>query len=218
MQKIVDIKDIKGTRAAGKSSEKTGGEASPAREYNRTPWSGNLDNEELARPGGLLLAALIHCANERRQQLNEMSDELGVTYGYVNQLRNGIRKVHQVSDEFALACARYLGVPRLTVLMMAGRVTPEDIFESEEMMATEVPRAMAYICDDPNWGHMVTPELRNATLHSQFLIVRLYEKATGKALMDKALDPEKLTAEILKLKEIQAKRTEVLEASARKSS
>src|SRR5690606_21922382 len=52
------------------------------REYRRIPWSGNLDEVELSRPGGLLLAALIRCANERRQQLNEMAKELGVTYGY----------------------------------------------------------------------------------------------------------------------------------------
>ncbi len=184
------------------------------REYNRIPWSGNLDETELNRQGGLLLAALVRCANERRQLLNDMARELGVTYGYINQLRNGIRRVDQVSDDFALGCARYLGVPRLTVLMMAGRVTPEDMFEHREMMASEVGRAMSFICDDPQWGHLVTPELRKSAADSQYLLVRLYEQATGKKLMDNHLSAENLAQEITKLREIQAERARSLESYA----
>ena len=125
------------------------------REYVSIPWSGNLDEAEISRPGGLLLAALIRCANERRLQLNNMADELGVTYGYINQLRNGIRKVSQVSDEFALACSHFLGIPRLTILMLAGRLNPEDLFEQDNMLATEVTRAMGFICDDLIWPLVV---------------------------------------------------------------
>jgi transcriptional regulator with XRE-family HTH domain len=203
MNKILEIK--------GRAGQELTGEVEGTRSYNRVAWSGNLDEEEIARPGGLLLAALIRCANERRMQLNDMARELGVTYGYVNQLRSGIRNVNQVSDDFALACARYLGVPRLTVLMLAGRITPQDVFESQEMMASEVGRAMAYIYEDPEWGHLITPEMRNTAIESQYVIVRLYEKATGKALMKGHLDPTILTGEILKLKEIQASRAKTVD-------
>jgi hypothetical protein len=54
--------------------------------YERTPWCGNFSEEELDRPGGLLLAALIKCANDRRLLFKDMAKELGVTYGYINQL------------------------------------------------------------------------------------------------------------------------------------
>ena len=213
MNKVVEIK---GSRDSASEKDIDGG---APKEYNRTPWSGNLDETEIARPGGLLLASLIRCANERRHQLNDMARELGVTYGYVNQLRNGIRNTYKVSDDFALACARYLGVPRLTVLMMAGRVTPEDAFESEEMFATEISRAMGFLVDDPEWGHLVTPELRKSSLESQYLLVRMYEKATGKVLMRGHLDVKTLAEEIRKLKQIQADRLSAVErSSARKKS
>lgn len=174
--------------------------------YERTPWCGNFSEEELSRPGGLLLAALIQCANDRRLQLKNMAKELGVTYGYISQLRNGTRLVRQVADEFAIACANFLNVPRMTVLMFAGKVTPADVFESDALMASEISRGMGFICDDMHWGHLVTPELRRANASTQFGVVRLYEAATGKVLMDKALDYQSLATQLAKLEQIQADR------------
>jgi len=186
-------------------------ESSP-REYHRTPWSGNLDEAELNRPGGLLLAALIRCANERRQQLNDMSRELGVTYGYVNQLRTGLRQTSQISDDFALACARYLNVPRLSVLMLSGRITPEDAFESDETVASEIPRAISYLCEDPEWGALVPPEVREGSYRAQFLVVRLYEEATGKKLLPERLNIRTLAEEIRKLQVLQEQRQKAVDA------
>lgn len=183
----------------------------PKREAPRNPWNGNLDEAELARPGGLLLAALIRTADERRQQLNDMARDLGVTYGYINQLRNGIRKVDQISDGFALSCAQYLCVPRMTVLMLAGRVKPEDLFEHTEMMVAEVDRAMSFLTTDPVWGPLLTPELRSAGVESRFALVRMYEEATGKVLMEKRLKPETLAAEVEKFKALMAQRSQQLQ-------
>lgn len=188
------------------------------REYKRIPWSGNLDEAELERPGGLLLAALIRCANERREQLNDMARGLGITYGYINQLRNGVRQVSQISDDFALACAHYLGVPRLTVLMLAGRISPADAYEPEALAAAEIPRAMKFMCDDPEWGPMIPPEVRAGSHATQFLILRLYEQATGKVLLPERLSTSTLAAEIEKLQELQAtRRRQVAEYVARKA-
>lgn len=195
-----------------------GAEAKDPRPYHLIPWSGNLDEAEIARPGGLLLAALIRCANDRRLNLADMARELGVTYGYVNQLRNGIRRVDQVSDDFAQGCANFLGIPRLTALMLAGRVTPEDLFEHHEMMASEVERAMSYICQDPKWGHLITPELRKCGIESQYAIVRLFETATDKVLMTRHLSEDRLHDEIKKLREIQSQRARAMELSAVKKS
>jgi transcriptional regulator with XRE-family HTH domain len=189
---------------------KSSPEEKPQKEYHRTPWSGNLDEDEITKPGGLLLAALIQAANERRQQLNDMARDLGVTYGYINQLRNGIRSVNQVSDDFALACATYLEVPRITVLMLAGRITPADAFEDRNMMAAELARAMKFICDDPKWGPLMTMELRNATPESSYAIIRMYEAATGKVLMATHIDLPTLAKEIESLREIQDNRREKL--------
>jgi hypothetical protein len=145
-----------------------------------------------------------------------MADELGVTYGYINQLRNGIRKVSQVSDEFALACSCFLGIPRLTILMLAGRLNPEDLFEQDNMLAAEVSRAMGFICDDLVWGHLITPELRSGSEYSQFAVVKLYEAATGKVLMNKSLQFATLGAEITKLRDIQAKQMTAIASHSKK--
>lgn len=42
--------------------------------------------------------------------VQELCDHLGVTLGFFNQLRNGIRKTEDISEEFAKAAAGYLGV------------------------------------------------------------------------------------------------------------
>ena len=171
------------------------------RRHKNTPWSGHLSNAEISRPGGLLLAALIRCTNERGMQLNELAKELHVTYGYINQLRNGIRAVSQISDDFALACSRFLGIPRLSVLMLAGRITPEDLFEPDDKLDKRVSKAIGFICEDTAWGHLITAELRNTSDHSQFAIVKLYEAATGKVLMDRTLQLESFAGEISRLQE-----------------
>ena len=174
-------------------------------EFFNIPGCGNFDVLELGRPGGLLLATLVHRANEKGLQLKEMAKALGVTHGYINQLRNGIRPVKQISNAFALACAEFLGISRMSVLMLVEIVTTADFFESEEMMAAEISRAIGFICDDMKWGHLVTPEIREADEMSQFGVVKLYEEATGKVLLDKALNWQSLAIEITKLKTVYAR-------------
>ncbi len=184
----------------------------------RIPWCGNLSEVELNRPGGLLFAALLQCANERRLLLNQLAAELGVSYGYINQLRNGIRNVLHISSEFTTACARFLVVPRLNILILAGIVTFSDLYESDELMASEISKAMMFIYQDIEWGSMITPELRNINLESKFVLVKLYESATGKVLLNNALDSKSLASELTKFKIIQNKRQGVVTEHSHKKS
>jgi transcriptional regulator with XRE-family HTH domain len=91
------------------------------------PWTGRMNEREAARPGGLLMAALLGCAEEREHTQDQVARYLGVHYSYLNQLRNGLRNVSSVSRPFSQACAQYLGLPRLQVLIMAGQITAEDV-------------------------------------------------------------------------------------------
>lgn len=183
----------------------------------KATWSGTVSEEELAKPGGMLMAALLRCAQEKGLSLMDMAKELCITYGYINSLRNGVRQINQIGDDFALTCARFLGVPRLTVLMLAGRISSADLFEHESFRILEISRAMAYIRDDPEWGPMVTPELFGMAPDSQFGLVKMYEKATGKVLLSSALNPQMLAIELDKVKAIQATRIAAgLAAAARK--
>jgi hypothetical protein len=182
-----------------------------AKEYGRIGWSGGISDEEMARPGALLMGALLHRANERGQQLNDMAHELGRTYGYINQLRSGLRSIKSISDEFVIACAMYLSVPRQTILMMAGKISPSDMFEKDELKASQITKAMSFVLQDPDWGPLVTLELRQGSLDSQYCLVRLYEKATKKILMDEQLNTETLSLEVNRLMALRAKWTQLRE-------
>lgn len=147
-----------------------------------------MNSRELTRPGGLLMAALLGCAEERQHTLDQVARYLGVQYSYINQLRNGFRKVSSISQELSQACAQYLGISRLQVLMMAGQITAEDVLQRRGACTSDLERAMQYICDDIQWTHLITPELRTADQGSQYAVVRLYETATGKILLPARFD------------------------------
>jgi transcriptional regulator with XRE-family HTH domain len=179
---VIEMRRGRG-RPPGSSS--SGDSSAPA---SRVPWNGGLDKATLERPGGVLLAALFACANQRGQHLQEMAQELGVTYGYISQLVNGRRNVSQISDAFAHACALYLMRPRLAVLIMAGRVSPKDLYEAEEALVAQIPHAMEYVCADPDWGPLVTPQIRALDPMGLYTVVRLYEAATKRQLLPPMLD------------------------------
>jgi transcriptional regulator with XRE-family HTH domain len=159
-------------------------------------WSGELSAIELKKPGGLLLAALIQCANSRGLSILDLAANLGVTYGYINQLRNGLRCVVQVSDEFTQACASFLQVPRLTVLMLAGKVTPADLQSPGSIAERELASAVQFLSANAEFGHLVTQELRETSFDSKYLLVKLFERATGKRLLGTEVDVEALAREM----------------------
>jgi transcriptional regulator with XRE-family HTH domain len=135
-----------------------------------------------------LLRALANKAHEQGHSEHQKATELGVTYGYVAQLANGTRAVNTISDDFAAACAEYLGTPRLQVLTMAGRVKPEDYFAGADAYQQDLERALRFIEADVQWCHVLTPELRACSADTQFGVVRLYEVATGTVLMPRRQD------------------------------
>lgn len=150
----------------------------------------NFDEQALVKPGAYLVSALLKRADERGQKLVELAAELNVTYGYINQLRSGNRSTKQISDEFTTACATYLGIPRLAVLVFAGQITLSDLFDKVEVLQAEIPRAMEYLSKDPVWGLLVTTELLESSFESKYCLIRLYEKATDRQLLPASLDLE----------------------------
>jgi hypothetical protein len=177
----------------------------PKGESTRVPWSGGLSPEELARPGGTLLSMLIHRANELGHQLGDMAHDLNVTYGYISQLRSGLRKTEHISDHFANACALYLGAPRMTVLLASGRVKPEDVFSDPVEMVSLLPRAIKFIQGDPKYGPLMPPDLLNADQKLQYFVVTMFEDATGKTLLPGRANSSELAKQIQQFHEIRSK-------------
>jgi len=163
---------------------------------HRVPWNGGLSEDEITRPGGALMAALLYRANQRGDQLQEMAKELNVTYGYIAQLRGGHRLPENISDDFVNAAAFYLGVPRMTVLMLCGRVRPDDVMLQKHTIAQQIPAAMDFISQDVVFGPLMPLEARKQSYEMQFFIITMYEKASGKVLLTGRQDPTMLAEDL----------------------
>lgn len=153
----------------------------------RIAWNG-MSKEELQRPGALLIAALLRRANERGQQLNELASALGVTYGYIAQLRNGLRDVVHISSRFAQACARYLGVPAIAVKILAGQVSVTDFIFPVRPLGETLDAGLRRIETDELLGAMMPASVYMLDEQAKAFIVACYEQATTEeALPSRAL-------------------------------
>jgi hypothetical protein len=77
-------------------------------------------------PGGALMGWLFDEARARGHQQHDLSKLLGVTVGYLHQLRSGMRQASNISVDFAASCASYLQVPTIVVKLVSGQVRMSD--------------------------------------------------------------------------------------------
>ena len=132
-----------------------------------------------AEDGGPLLGWLMDEAQLRGQLLNEMAAALGVTYGYINQLRNGIRKVSHISNEFARSCANYLGVPTVVVKLVSGSISLSDFAwpaVDEDMV---VERAFQRMLSDPKVRPSLPRNAHKLPVPAKRAMVMMYADITG---------------------------------------
>lgn len=156
---------------------------------NRTAWSGGLKDAEMKRDGAGLVGWLLQTANDRGLTLKEMVEEIGISYGYFSQMRSGSRGVRNISEEVADAIANFLRVPRISVLIAAGRVRREDFYEHPERLDQELEAALQFIQKDPTWGPFLSLEIYQASRGVQQFVVWSYEQATHRALITSRVDP-----------------------------
>src|SRR5690606_6052750 len=106
-------------------------------------------------------------------------------------------------------CARYLGVPKITVLMASGSIKPEDMFEEPDDIATSLPSALELIEKDTMFGPLMPPEVlaTHASPRLQFFVVRLFEAARGLKLIPGEHSLETIAAS---LRAIEKRRRELL--------
>lgn len=137
----------------------------------------------LTHEGGPLIAWLFDEARRRRMELNEMAEELGVTYGYINQLRTGIRKTNQISYVVARACAEFLGVPIVVVHLLSGFLSMEDFLLPAESEEQRLDRAIRQMQDDPSVRASVHIDLGELDIEGKRAMVLMYAQATGQDLL-----------------------------------
>lgn len=136
-----------------------------------------------ASSGGPLIGWLFDECRRRGQDYQEMAKALGVTYGYINQLRTGIRLTKQISDEFAGRCAGYLGVPPVVVKMVAGRIPMSDFMQPAEEEEHVLDRAMSAMLDDPVARKALTADLRDLSVAAKRALVAMYVETSGRDLL-----------------------------------
>lgn len=152
-------------------------------QFQGARWGDGIGKADLDREGSALLAMLYAKAHADGLQAQELATEkLGVHPSYLGQLRARVKHVENISHDFAAACARYLGIPLVAVLVAAGQLKEQDFCEPVAN-ATLLRQAMEYILRDPLFGPIVTPRLLYQDETTQRAVVLLYERATGKRLL-----------------------------------
>ncbi|MHB1666169.1 helix-turn-helix domain-containing protein [Thiomonas sp.] len=169
--------------AAGKDlrKERTKRKVTPTE--RRTGWTAGITDEEVTLRGCTLLAWLIEAANERGLQLKEMAEAIGVTYGYIHQLRTGIKPIPGLSEKVIDGCAKFLGVPRLAILVAADIVRVDDFYLEPDSLSVYLEPALHLMQRDPEWGAFVHPSVFRAEPKVQHLLILLYEEATNRKLI-----------------------------------
>ncbi len=164
------------------STEHTAGPRARKTAEKRIGWVAGMEKSELERPGAALLAMLLAAATHRQMQMQELADALGVTYPYISQLRSGYRQIVNVSEDFLTKAAEFLQVPRVSVLLAAGRVRIRDFYESGNIYDRLEP-ALRFIQQDGEIGGSMPATVFMVDKELQLFIVDLYQKTTHRNLL-----------------------------------
>lgn len=127
-----------------------------------------------------LLRVLLAEADRRGQTVTAMAAELGVSPGYVFQLRNGLRQTEFIGQEFAVACARYLRIPVVLVKLWAGRIRLTDFGWPSQATNAQRDRDLAELAKDPAYAGLVPEEFGHISDAMKDLVWNLYCEATGR--------------------------------------
>lgn len=130
-------------------------------------------------PGGPLVGWLFDEARKRDTPLNEMAQSLGVTYGYISQLRNGIRSTENIGQEFAEAVSRYLGVPTIVVKLVAGQIRLSDFLHRQETEQETIERAFRQVQDDIRVRMALPMDLSDIPMEAKRALVLMHGESAG---------------------------------------
>lgn len=162
----------------------------------RTGWTDGLTAKEVNVPGARLMQMLLAQANQQGLQLRELAAKLGVTAGYLHQLRTGRKPMTGISGQLIENIKIFLGVPRISVLLASGIVKIEDCYPERDILSIYMRQGVDFIRQDPVWGPLVPAHLEHPKEDMLMFIIRLYEEATGRKILpqeDKDAWPLRLT-------------------------
>jgi transcriptional regulator with XRE-family HTH domain len=130
-------------------------------------------------PGGPLIGWLYDECRLRRLEFCEMAAALGVTYSYINQLRNGIRKTEHISSEFAENCAEFLSIPTIVVKLLANSVKLSDFLQKNETEEEVLDRSLRQMMEDPKVRTALPGDVSLLPVEAKRAIVLMYSEVTS---------------------------------------
>lgn len=126
--------------------------------------------------GGPLLGWLTDEAKRRGHTGNAMADALGVTVGYMHQLRSGNRQLAHISDAFARSCAKYLGVPPIVVKLLSGRISISDFLHPRVSETEFIERGFRSMLGDSSIRELMPVDLEALSEDARRALVMLYSE------------------------------------------
>ena len=129
--------------------------------------------------GGPLMGWLFDECQLRGFDIQDLAQELSVTTGFLNQLRNGIRKTKDLSHEMCVSCARYLHVPAIVVKLVAGVIRLSDFLHPNESEEHAVERAIRHIIQDPQIKKAVPANLAALPFEAKKTIALMYTEVSS---------------------------------------
>ncbi len=129
--------------------------------------------------GGPLIGWLFDEAHRRDVQINTMAAELGVTVGYINQMRSGIRNTENIGQAFAQAAAQFLGVPPIVVKLLAGQIRISDFALQQESEEELIERAFRQVQSDIQMRMFSQVNLAELPLQAKQALVLLHSEVSG---------------------------------------
>jgi transcriptional regulator with XRE-family HTH domain len=131
------------------------------------------------KDGGPLIAWMTDEARLRGMDLQQMARSLGVTYGYINQLRSGIRSPAHIGQDFSESCAAFLGVPTIVVKILCGRVQTSDFIHPVEKEEESIERAFRRLMADPTVRKMLPVDSATLSFEARRALVLMYSETSG---------------------------------------
>ena len=121
-----------------------------------------------------LLRVLVAEATRRGDTLASLAKTLGVTYARLAQWRRNEANISHANRDVHENAGKYLGIPTVLVLIMAGMAGLNDfVWPGEDSLNDRVARSLERMKLDPFLGGLVPPDLVDATPAVKLFVVFL---------------------------------------------
>lgn len=151
-----------------------------------------LTEEEKALKGAGFIQLMLQKASELGLGQKEIALEMGIDYAYFYLLRTGARDIPTPGNRGVFQkCATFLNKPLIYVLMVAEQLEAGS-FNSSLNLEEQVASALNVMQQDGEFSKNIGVPLTELKQPLQMLLIKLYEKASSKTLLDCPLTLDEL--------------------------